>query len=106
MVESRIGSMGESRVESVVESMRESRVEAMRGQRGSRGCCQGWCGLRVSVFEAVLAIADQAPDEAADERGLFKEPEGVFLCEGIHVPAGFELSHEFMERPTGNIEEP
>ena len=81
-------------------------MEAMSGQRGSRGCCQGWCGLRVSVFEAVLAIADQAPDEAADERGLFKEPEGVFLCEGIHVPAGFELSHEFMERPAGNIEEP
>jgi hypothetical protein len=125
MRESRIGSRGESRIGSMVGSMRASRVESRLGSRvgsmgesigdrgwvderaeGSLGCCQGWCGLRVSVFEAVLAITDQATDEAADERGLFKEPEGVFLCEGIHVPAGFELSHEFMERPAGNIEEP
>ena len=90
----------------MVESMRGKRVGSISGQRGSRGCCQGWCGLRVFVVEAVLAIADQAPDESADERGLFKEPKGVFLCEGIHFPAGFELSYEFMERPTGNIEEP
>lgn len=54
-------------------------------------------GLGVFVFEAAFSIANQAADEASDDRGLFKELKGVFRCEGVHGLAGFDLCDEFME---------